>query len=168
MNPQTQAWSDQYDAHVTATIRRFGWSIQYVGGGICSRPGCTCEGDDGPPFAYTVGMFGLNHPELLIFDVDPETALAVLNEVSGRVLEGDSFLPGMTLELDDWDRSILAEAVPNPGDIVFVANDYYRRPAEVSVPVIQLTYPDDEGRFPWDPGCTSNQPRPGEFSAWSR
>ena len=71
-------------------------------------------------------------------------------------------------ELDDWDRSILAEAVPNPGDIVFVANDYYRRPAEVSVPVIQLTYPDDEGRFPWDPGCTSNQPRPGEFSAWSR
>jgi hypothetical protein len=37
-------------------------------------------------FAYTVGMFGLNHPELLIFDVDPETALAVLTEVGGRVL----------------------------------------------------------------------------------
>lgn len=165
MNPQVQAWLDQYDAHVTATIRRFGWSIQYIGGGICSRPGCKCEGDEGPAFAYTIGMFGLNHPELLIFDLSPETTLDVLNEVGQRVLEGESFFPGMTIEIDGWDREIIVEDVPNPGDIVLVANDYYRRPPEVSVPVIQLTYADDEGRYPWEPDCTSNQPRPGEFRA---
>jgi hypothetical protein len=74
----------------------------------------------------------------------------------------------MTIEPDEWDRPILADAVPNPGDTVFVANDYYRRPPQVSVPVIQLSHPDEEGRFPWDPGCASDQPRPGEFSARSR
>ena len=165
MNPKVQAWMDQYDAHVTATIRRFGWSIQYVGGGICSRPGCRCEGDEGPPFAYTTGMFGLNHPEFLIFDVAPETAVEVLNEVGDHVREGEAFLPGMTIELDVWDRQILIEDVPNPGDIVLVANDFYRRPPEASVPVIQLTHADEDGRFPWEEGCASDQPRPGEFRA---
>ncbi|MGZ8786578.1 MAG: DUF4262 domain-containing protein [Acidimicrobiia bacterium] len=45
------------------------------------------------------------------------------------------------------------------------ANDYYRRPPEVSVPVVQIIYCDDQGRFPWEAGCRSNQPRPGTFRA---
>ena len=32
MDPITQAGFDQYDAQLTATIRRHGWSIQYIGG----------------------------------------------------------------------------------------------------------------------------------------
>lgn len=60
MDLKTKAWFDQYDAHVTASIRRHGRFIQYVGGDVCSRPGCPCTGDDDPPCAYTVGLFGLN------------------------------------------------------------------------------------------------------------
>jgi len=165
MDPQTQAWFDQYDAHMTTTIRRHGWFIQYVGGDSCSRPGCPCTGDDGPPFAYTVGLFGLNHPELLIFDVAPQTAATVLNELGERIRDGESLLPGMTIEREGWDREIVIEHVPNPGEIVLTANDYYRRPPEVSVPVVQVTYCDDQGRFPWEAGCRSDQPRPGTFRA---
>lgn len=88
MDPQTQAWIDQYDAHITAIIRRHGWFIQYIGGDSCSRPGCPCTGDEGPPFAYTVGLFGLNHPELLIFDIAPQTVATMLNVLGDRVRGG--------------------------------------------------------------------------------
>ena len=165
MDPQTQAWLDQYDAHLTTTIRRHGWFIQYVGGDSCSRPGCSCTDDGGPPFAYTVGLFGLNHPELLIFDVAPHTAATVLNELGDRIRAGESFLPGMTIQFQGWDREIVIEHVPNPGEIVLTANDYYRRPPEVSVPVVQVTYCDDQSRFPWEADCHSDQPRPGSFRA---
>jgi hypothetical protein len=35
------------------------------------------------------------------------------------------------------------------------------------VAVVQLTYADDRGRFPWDEGCevAHLQPRPGTFRA---
>lgn len=168
MDPATRAWLDQYDAHVTAMIRRHGWFINYIGGGSCSAPGCSCRDDaDEPPFAYTTGLFGLGHPELLIFGVGPDDASYVLNNLGRRIREGNSFLPGQTIEVDGFDHRIITEIVPNPGDIVFGANDFYHRPDELSVPVLQLTYDDEEGRFPWEeayahPGL---QPRPGSFAA---
>jgi len=66
MDAATLAWLDQEDAHIGAIIRRYGWFIQYVGGAeLCTLPGCCCSEDEDPvPFAYTVGLFGLNHPEL--------------------------------------------------------------------------------------------------------
>jgi len=57
--------------------------------------------------------------------------------------------------------------VPNPGEIVFTANDFYARPETASVPVLQLSYDDAFGRFPWDDGFldVDRQPRPGTFKA---
>ncbi len=165
MDASTQAWLDQREALVTAIVRRSGWFIEYVGGDVCSRPGCPCPPDDGPPFAYTVGLFGMNHPELLIFDVSPEVAASVLNELGDRVRAGESLLPGVELESDGWERTIIPEVVPNPGEIAFSANGFYRRPDEFSVPVLQLSYTDADGRYPWEKGHTGQQPRPGAFRA---
>ena len=33
------AWRDQNRAHLTATIRKHGWFIQYVSGRLCDAPG---------------------------------------------------------------------------------------------------------------------------------
>ena len=74
MDSRTQSWIDQDEAWMADTIRRRGWAIQYVGGEECSRPGCGCPAGNEPPFAYTVGLFGLAHPELLVFGVPPEVA----------------------------------------------------------------------------------------------
>lgn len=62
---------------------------------------------------------------------------------------------------------MIAEEVPNPGEIVFSANRFYERPAGYSVPALQVGYDDDNGRFPWDPGFSHPelQPRPGTFRA---
>jgi hypothetical protein len=162
-----QAWIDQQDAMLADTIRRHGWSIQYVGGDTCSRPGCTCGPTDQPPFAYTVGLFGLGHPELLIVGVDPEAAVLVLNTLGNRVRGGEALLCGFPVTIDGWDHVIVPEPVPNPGEILLWANSFYDHPAGYSVPALQLTYDDDAGRFPWDDGFADAhlQPRPGTFTA---
>lgn len=167
MDAVTQAWLDQQDAMVTDIIRRHGWFIQYVGGQMCSASGCGCSEVDGPSFAYTVGMFGLGHPELLILGVDMGTAQGVLNDLGARVKAGAALLPGQLITFEEWPHRIVPEEVPNPGDIVFVANRFYQRPDEASVPVLQLSYDDPAGRFPWEEefAAPELQPRPGTFSA---
>lgn len=165
MDARTRSWIDQHNAHITQTIRRDGWYVQYVGGEDCIRPGCACEPTDEPPFAYTVGLFGLGHPELLIFGVTPGVAVYVFRQLGDRVLEGDHLIPGQIIEFVE--HRAIVEEVPNPGDIVFTANDFYQRPDRFSVPVLQLTYDDADGRFPWEEGCqvADLQPRPGTFQA---
>ena len=162
-----QAWIDQEDARIAETIRHSGWAIQYIGGDTCSRPGCDCPPDGRPPFAYTTGLFGLGHPELLIVGVDPATAAGVLNTLGAQIREGETLMPGLVIAFPEWPHRVIPEPVPNAGDIVLGANSFYQRPPEHSVPVLQLTYDDTEGRFPWDEGYTAPelQPRPGTFTA---
>lgn len=158
-DPALQAWLDQEDRHTAETIRRYGTYIQYVGGDSRARE---------TTFAYTVGLFGLGHPELLIFGLCPHDTAMVLNDVSERIRAGDDLTPGDLLSFDHWSRRVLVETVPNPGSIVFAANRFYQRPDEASVPVLQLSHDDSGGRFPHEPGYTDEpwvQPRPGEFTA---
>ena len=168
MDAATKAWLDQEDARIKQVIREHGWAITYVGG-ECSRPGCDHPPGEGPPFAYTVGLFGLGHPELLVFGVPPELAYELLNHLGEKVREGSELMPGVEISFDQWHHRIVPEEVPNPGDIVFDANRFYQRPAEVSVPVLQLTYDDGTGRYPWHEGypVPEMQPRPGTFTAWT-
>jgi hypothetical protein len=162
---QIQAWLDQEDAHTTAVIRRHGWYIQYVY--PCDVP--EGAGDDvaRPAFAYTIGLLGLHHPELLILGVPPGTASGVLNALGDRIRSGEDLLPGQIITFDKWAHRIIPESVPNPGEIVFAANRYYGRPDPASVPVLQLSYDDEAGRFPWEAGYAAPgmQPRPGTFRA---
>ncbi|MDQ1681712.1 MAG: hypothetical protein QOC55_2312 [Thermoleophilaceae bacterium] len=159
MDAQVRAWLDQQDSLVADNIRRHGWHIEFVFGE---------EEDDETSFAYTVGMFGLGHPELLIFGVSPHTAAGVLNELGDRICSGGDLLAGTVLTLHAGSRRVVPEVVPNPGDIVFTANRHFRRADEASVPVLQLTWDDHKGLFPWEAGYSLPdwlQPRPGTFSA---
>lgn len=167
MNARIKAWLDQEDARIRTVIRQYGWAIEYIGGECCSAPGCDGGDDAGPPFAYTVGLFGLGHPELLVFGLEPDTTSALLNHLGDRVRDGEALLPGLVVEFDDWPHRVIPEEVPNPGEIVFSANRFYQRPDFASVPVLQLSYDDLSGRFPWDDDYShpEMQPRPGTFRA---
>lgn len=167
---QALAWLDQEDAKVASYVRKYVTFIQYVGGGGCSAPGC-CGGDPedetGPPFAYTIGLFGLGHPELLIFGTGMETSASVLNDLTDRIRAGGDLVPGELITFEHWPHRVVPEEVANPGEIVFGANRHYQRPAYASVPVLQLSYDDPAGLFPWEDGCSAPlmQPRPGTFRA---
>ena len=135
-------------------------TFEIGGGEESSKPGCACPPRTGPSFACTVGLFGLRYSELLIFGAPPETAAAVLNDLGERVRAGEALLPGRLIRFRNWPHRIIPESVLNPGDIVFSANDFYRRPDKHSVQVLQLTYDDTEGRFLWDGGYAAREMQP--------
>jgi hypothetical protein len=157
-DPQMLAWLDQEDSRLAQTIRAHRVAVQYVMRG---------EESDEPPFGYTVGLFGVGHPELVVVGVGHDTASAMLNAVADLVLEGRDLVPGELLALGGG-RTLTVEVLPNPAEVLFSANRFYQRPDEFSVPALQLTWADDEGCFPWDPGypCPPEcQPRPGTWRA---
>ena len=162
------AWLDQEDARTAECIRRYGVYLTFVGGGSCGNPGCSGGAEDiGPAFSYTVGLFGLGHPELVIVGTDADTAGAVLNDLATRVRQGADLVPGQLVTFEDWPHRIVPEQLPNPGEILFGANRFYARPNWASVPALQLTYDDKSGRFPWDDDYVApdKQPRPGTWVA---
>src|SRR3954454_7391705 len=87
-DPQTTAWLDQEDAHLAQVIRARRWAVQYVGPG---------EGDDEPAFGYTIGLFGVGHPELVVVSLPPDVTHALLDHLAGTVVEGRDLLPGEAL-----------------------------------------------------------------------
>jgi hypothetical protein len=115
MDAAREAWLDQEDAHIGEIVRRYGWFIQYVAGdSVCPAPGCDCSGQDSVPFAYTVGLFGMNHPELLILGVPQQTAGGVLNDLGAQIRAGRNLLPGELITFEAWPHRIIAEEVPAP------------------------------------------------------
>ena len=156
---QIRAWLDQEDMMVANMIRAHGWYIQYVMGD---------PGERTTSIAYTIGLFGIGHPELVLLGSSPGTASGVLNDVGGRVKAGEKLVQGQLLTFEEWPHRVTVEEVPNPGDILFGANRHYKRPDHASVPAFQLTYDDLGGRFPWDDEYLNPdwiQPRPGAYTA---
>ncbi|MGV8882438.1 MAG: DUF4262 domain-containing protein [Rhodoglobus sp.] len=156
INAQTLAWLDQEDRRTIQIVRRHGWLVQSVGG----------DGES-PPFAYTVGLFGLGHPELIVFGLDYSSAAGLLNDLGEKVRENEDILPGQILLFPGTDTRVRADVLPNPGQVLFAANRFYQRPDEASVPAFQLTW-DVDGAFPGEPGYSKPawlQPKPGEFRA---
>jgi len=158
-DPAIQAWLDQEDKRTAQTIRTHGTCVEYIIGDMHARQ---------TPFAYTVGLWGMGHPELLVFGLDMRTATLLLNDVSARVRAGGDLVAGALLSFEGWHHRVTVETLPNPAEIVFAANRFYQRPDEFSVDAFQLTYDDRDGRFPWEAGYANAawiQPRPGEFRA---
>ena len=157
--PRHAAWLDQHAQLVAQHIRESGVHINYV---------IADERRKQTSIAYTVGLFGIGHPELLVLGLDPDTAWSLLNELAARVRRGDQLVVGELVSFTAWSHRVLIEGSPNPGEIAFTANAHYQRPSEATVPVLQLTYDDRAGRFPWDDGYAVGawiQPRPGSFTA---
>ncbi|TFV52698.1 DUF4262 domain-containing protein [Blastococcus sp. TF02A-35] len=157
-DPQTIAWLDQEDSRLAQAVRAHRVAVQYVMRGT---------GPGEPPFGYTVGLFGVGHPELVVVGVDQERACALLDAVAELVLGGRDLVPGELVDLDELSR-LAVETLPNPGEVLFSANRFYQRPDEFSVPAYQLTWAHADGSFPWEPGypCPPDcQPRPGTWRA---
>jgi len=158
-DPQTTAWLDQEDTHLSQLIRTHRWAVQYTGPG--DEPG-------EPPFGYTIGLFGLGHPELVVVGLGHLNTHAILQRVAGLVAGGRDLVPGELLTFPDRPDGLVVETLPDPGDVVHGANRHYRRPDTASVPAFQLTWQHADGTFPWDPGYPCGpecQPRPGTWRA---
>jgi hypothetical protein len=158
-DPQTVAWLDQEDARLAQIIRTHRFAVQYVWSG---------DEPDEPGFGYTVGLFGLGHPELVVTGLDHHVSHGLLNRVARMVVDGRNLVPGEVIQDDTGQDIVTVEVLPNPAEVLFSANRFYERPDEFSVPAFQLTWADAAGRFPWDPRYAydrERQPRPGTWRA---
>lgn len=141
-------YGDRADMHpadqkLVDNVGEFGW-------GVLSIPASDTSG----PWAFTVGLWhSYRMPEVAIFGISPENAMAMLNLVGGQVAAGarlhvdqriDGVLPAdyqMRLRpiTESWRRPFFGTAIR-----------YYR--ATVEWPVLQCVWPDRSHRFPGEAG----------------
>jgi hypothetical protein len=124
-------------------IDTVGWAVMHV------LPTAD-DPDTTTPFAYTVGLTA-HHPELLIAGLPPEVAHGLLNDLAGRVYDkAERFTHGQRVsDLIAGYDAVLVEGAPIDALQPGVAIARYGRD---QVRLMQVVWPDPQGRFPWDTG----------------
>ncbi len=103
------------------------------------------DGPANPPFAYTVGLSRVDHPEIICFNMCPACAERALTPLARAVLDLDVRLS----EGAEVDHYFGPEATgaqllefPDSSTHLFDANNFYRRAGGPPVPALQLLWPD--------------------------
>jgi len=108
--------------------------------------------DDGPGFSFTVGLWEtFGQPEVLVFGLEDEVAQDLLDEIADQADEGKTFV------VDSSHDGLLQHY---PARFLAVPKGFYREFLGVAVwayegddfPVVQLVWPDKQGRWPWEQG----------------
>lgn len=134
---------------------------------ICVFP----DSDDDVPFAYTFGRVMKSHPELLVTGLDPQTGGVLLNVLSEYEYEHPIDPDDLPIELPTNVviagfpcRIDLANPIASEMTQAMALWKAMKRDAGISdqgnewVPSVQLIWPDEEGRFPDEPGFVGVQP----------
>lgn len=136
------------DRNIIGSVTEYGWSALGIG---------PTAAEEGPPFAYTVGMWHtLRAPELAIYGVnDLKMMQRALNAVAKHAKHG------ATLQVGDVFKEVLAlppaqdyEVRLSPIDPSWYQSDFgfglwFNR--ETRVRYLQILWPDRQGRFPGHP-----------------
>ncbi|WP_076435288.1 DUF4262 domain-containing protein [Microbispora rosea] len=142
------------DRHTVEHVRSRGWSVTMIP-----------EDDLGPGFAYTVGLWHTyRSPELAMFGLDVHFMHELLNRL------GDGVATGKPVEAEQERYDLIARhpVVLKQVDLRWYreffgqAISFYRRPP---FPVLEVVWPDPDGRFPWHPDC-AEQYRELQPSLW--
>ena len=134
-NPEFSC-ADYLDTVITPLVHRNGWAVQGV------------EGRH--PLAYTVGLTDRGLPELVVTGLRAGPAASLLNDVARQVLQQD-VTPGQRLSSAQWELQVLA--VEHPQEHLLTATALYGD----EVRGMQLVWPDDRGRYPWQAGHRSQR-----------
>jgi hypothetical protein len=133
---------DDDDRSILGDIQEVGWSVLYIEDET---------DDDSPNFGFSVGIFhSLGHPEILLMGMPEEDTSAMINLIGDAIRDGQRFeagstfdaIPTLPLRFVTMDESHYEDYVGY--DLWF----YQGRP----FPILQAVWPDDEKRYPWEPG----------------
>ncbi|RSM61757.1 DUF4262 domain-containing protein [Actinoplanes sp. ATCC 53533] len=131
-------------------LRRMQQRIDQQGWAILTIP---ANDNQHTALTYTIGLTALQCPELLIAGTDPAVSQHLLNELARRVVQrAERLSAGQRInDLLDGSDAILVEG-PATGALRPAAA--YVRYGQDCVGLLQVVWPDTQGRFPWEPCCT--------------
>lgn len=123
-------------------IDTYGWAVTAV---------LPTDEAPGTGFAYTVGLTGHGHPELVIAGLDPVLACVLLNDLAQRVHNGaERFTAGQ--RISDLLVGHDAVIIEGPATEELHPGTAYARYGRGRVTLQQIVWPDPRGRYPWNPG----------------
>jgi hypothetical protein len=132
---------DEVLQRVRADIAHYGWHVGKI------------PGDDrAPAWAFTIGLeASFQHPEVVVFGLDLETAHRLLNQVGLLVKQRGGFKDGERAAGVLERHTVVFRRVAPRWNPVFLGNVawFYENEA---VPALQCFWPDAAGRHPWDEG----------------
>jgi hypothetical protein len=126
------------DEQMRADIATYGWHVIKV-----------FEDDEGPAFAFTIGLYRrFEHPELIVFGLPLDTMHLMLNGAGEAVRAGRSYVAGQDYEDILEGYSCTFRPVPTRlyEEYLGSARGYYESD---EFPAMQLIWPDREHRYPW-------------------
>jgi len=136
---------DRLERKLRADVKKYGWHVLNV-----------FSDEGGPGWSYSVGLYHtLRHAEIVIIGLPSGIAHQLINDAGSQVREGESFADGtLSTELLQG-YSCTFRSVPRS-----VHESYFGRAIDFydgqDFPVLQLVYPDREGRWPWEEGVTAD------------
>jgi hypothetical protein len=126
------------DDQVHADIAAYGWHVVEV-----------VEDDEGPGFAFTIGLHKrFEHPELIVFGLPLDTMHLMLNGAGESVRAGRAYAVGQSYDDVLEGYSCTFRPVPRRHYEAYLgyARWYYDGD---DFPMLQLIWPDREHRYPW-------------------
>lgn len=129
------------ERRLTSDVEEFGWHVIAVP-----------EDDEGPAFAYSVGLSrSFGHPEVILFGLDPGAMHGIINLIAGRVKRGEKFSAGGPVGgiLDGYGVRFLDVDPKHYAEFFGYARWFSKGDG---FPALQCLWPDRHGRFPADPG----------------
>jgi hypothetical protein len=133
------------DDEIAEVVREHGWFAASVS-----------DGD--PPFLYSIGLMqSYDHPELIVFGLEPDDAHALFSGLIRDIRAGKSFSkPGeYTVTLGTDFQVGIRRVDPTQHPLYLgLAMAYLTNRGQIGeLEAVQAFWPDSTGKFPFDPGC---------------
>ncbi len=151
--------ADEHDRKLLADVERHGWHVLAVE-----------EDDEGPAFAYSVGLFrSFGHPEVIVFGLAVPVLHRIVNAVGEVVRSAKKFehLDESGDVLDGYNVAFRTVERKRYADFLGYACWFYRNE---DFPALQCVWPDSRHWYPWhpasDPTLARRQPLMGTDTSW--
>lgn len=109
----------------------------------------------GPGYVFSIGLYlNYGHAELIMFGLAGNDAAGVINAVRDRAAAGRSYAAGDVCDDLPLDRKVCFVEVPLSAYQAYLGTAiwfYAKLPRPF--PCLQIVWPDQDGRFPWETGC---------------
>ena len=134
------------DEEIAEIVRQHGWYAANVN-------------DADPPFLYTIGLMETcQHPELIVFGIDADNAYALFAGLIAGIQRGQTYTENgvRTIELGGDKHQVGFRRVhptQHPLYLGFAMGFLTNSGRIGELSAMQAFWPDDKGRFPFDPGC---------------